>query len=64
MPEREERQDAEHEPSQDAEQDVVPEIPSPAAVQETTIITRLKTGTKISSPGRKITLGEGGGGYA
>ena len=58
IPKREERQVAEHQPSLDADQDVIPELPAPAPVPalpasapiRDPIMTRSKTGTRFNSP--------------
>ena len=52
-PDREGKPDAEHQPSQEVEQDVIPElhVPVQAPVRDP-IMTRSKTGTKISCPVR------------
>ena len=53
IPDREGRPDAKHQPSLEAEQDVIPElhVPAQAPVRDP-IMTRSKTGTKISCPVR------------
>ena len=50
VPERVESQDAEHQPSQATEQNVVPDLP-PIQVRDP-IMTRSKTGTKTTCPAR------------
>ena len=53
IPDREGRPDAEHQPSQEVEQDVIPELHVPVqAPVRGPIMTRSKTGTKISCPVR------------
>ena len=49
VPERVESQDAEHQPSQATEQNVVPDLPAPTLVRDP-IMTRSKTGTKTICP--------------
>ena len=50
VPERVESQDAEHQPSQATEQNIVPDLP-PIQVRDP-IMTRSKTGTKTTCPAR------------
>ena len=60
IPKREEHQEAEHQPSLDADQDVILELPASAPVPELPasapvrdpIMTRSKTGTRINCPMR------------
>ena len=58
IPTMEEHQEAEHQPSLDADQDVIPELPAPAPVPELPVsapvrdptMTRSITGTRINCP--------------
>lgn len=51
VPERLESQDAEHQPSQATEHNVITDLPAPIMVRDP-IMTRSKTGTKTTCPAR------------